>query len=162
MDTADQLDKGRAVADLESDVQAELPLGALPNLEDAFGARYVDGHGFFQIDVLTSGDDSLEMARVEVGRRGDDNRVDLLGRRDLLEGVWPDEQLLRIERRVPFCLLQLIEVCMGSVELILEQIGQGNDTSAARVHQIPRVFGPASAMISSALSGAASMNSERQ
>src|SRR2546426_5520176 len=75
VDAADQFDKGRAVADLESHVQAELALGALPKLEDAFRARYIDGHGFFQVHVLACGNDGFEMLRMEVGWRRDDQRV---------------------------------------------------------------------------------------
>src|SRR5437588_8686046 len=51
-----------------------------------------------------------------------------------------DKELPRIERRVLLRLLQLIEVCVGGVELVLKQIGQRNNPSAACVHQVRRVF----------------------
>src|SRR5712692_2353660 len=50
------------------------------------------------------------------------------------------KELPRVERRVPFRLLHLIEVCVCGIELVLKQVGQRNDTSAAGVHQIPRVL----------------------
>src|SRR2546422_711901 len=68
VDTADQLDKGRAVADLESHVQAELALGALPNLDDAFRAGDIHRHRFFQVHVLARGDHGVEVLGMEVGR----------------------------------------------------------------------------------------------
>ena len=120
MDAADEFDKGRAVTDLESHVETELALGALPDLEDAFRAGDINGHGFFQVHVLARGHGGVEVLRMEVGWRRDDKRVHLLRGGDLLVGARTDKELPRIQRRVPFRLLNLIEVCVGSVELVLE------------------------------------------
>src|SRR2546427_10798260 len=131
VDAADQLDKGRAVADLESHVQTELALGALPNLADPFRAGGVHGDGFFQVHVLARGNDGFEVLRMEVGRRRDDKRIHLLRGGDLLVGTRTDEELARVQSRASFCLLQLIEVCVRGIELVLKQVGDRNESSPA-------------------------------
>src|SRR3989442_12652362 len=80
------------------------------------------------------------MLRMDVGWRRDEQRVHLLRGGDLLVGARTDKKLPRIQSRIAFRLLNLIETCMGSVELVLKQVGQRNDTSGAGVHQIRRVF----------------------
>ena len=97
---------------MESHIQTELALGALPNLDDTFRAGDIHRHRFFQVHVLARGDCGFEVVRMKVRRGGDDNRIHVLRRRDLLVRTWADKQLPRIERPVPLRLLQLIEVCV--------------------------------------------------
>jgi hypothetical protein len=89
----------------------------------------IDGHRLLQVHMLATGDHSLEVLRMEVGWRRDDNGVHFLRSSDLLVGPRSDKQLLRIESRVPFRLLQLIEVSARRVELVLNR-------SAAQRHEL--------------------------
>ena len=93
VDAADELNEGRTVANLESDIQAELAFGALADFDDAQRARDVHRHRLFEIDVLAGGYDGFKMLRMKVRRRGDHDGIDFLGVRDLLVCVGAEEKL---------------------------------------------------------------------
>src|SRR6266481_1196863 len=139
----DKLAKRKAVADLEADVEAELAIGALADFGDTQCGGYIDSHGLLKIDVLPSSDGGFEMLRVIVGRCGDDDRIHFLGMRNLLVSVGPEEEQRRIDVRIVFDPLELIEMRAGRVELIPEKVGQRDHTRVAGIDEIGRVLGAA-------------------
>ena len=145
MDAPHQFNKRGAIADLETHVQAELPLGALANIDHLQCSGHVHGHRLFEINVLAGGNDSFEMVRMKIGWRGNYHRVQFLGRRDLLVSVGPNKELRCAQRRIAFRLLNLVEVRPRLVELVLKHVSQGDDASATGVNEVRRVLGAAPA-----------------
>src|SRR5258708_19757600 len=68
VDAADELDEGRTVANLESDIQAEFAFGALAGFDDAQRAGDVHRHRLFEIAVLAAGYAGLKMLRMKERR----------------------------------------------------------------------------------------------
>ena len=132
----DELDERRAIADLEADVEAELAFDALADFDDFLSAGHVNGNGLFEIDMLAACDDGVQMMGMVVRRRGHDDSVDFFGRRNLVVGIWTDEELRTIQGGIPFALLHLVKVGASSVELVLEEIGQRDDASPTGINEV--------------------------
>src|SRR5579863_872722 len=81
---------------------------------------------------------------MEKGRSGDDDGVHFLGRDNFLKGVRAGEELRRVHNRKVLGLQELVEVSAGGVKLVLEEIGEGDDTGAG-VKKIGGVFCAAAA-----------------
>src|SRR5690242_4936991 len=75
VDALDHLDEGGAIANLEADVKAELAFRSLADIHDFLGAGNVDRDRLLQINMLAAADNGVEMLRVIVGRRGDDDGI---------------------------------------------------------------------------------------
>jgi hypothetical protein len=120
MNATNHFHKRRAIADLESDIETELAFGALADFDHLQRTGHIDGHGLFEINMFTAGDDNLQVAGMIVRRCGDDDGVQLLGRSNLLAGAGADEKLRGIQSGIAFGLLELIEMRAGRVELILK------------------------------------------
>ncbi len=144
VDAADELDEGRTVANLESDIQAEFAFGALAGFDDAQRAGDVHRHRLFEIDVLAGGYDGFKMLRMKVRRRGDDDGVDFLRVRDLLVCVGAEKKLRRVNVRIVFDPLELIEMRMGHIKLIAEEVSQRDHARVAGIDQVCGVFRAAS------------------
>src|SRR6516165_11959754 len=110
VDTAGQFDKGRAIADLEADIEAKLSLRALADVDDSERSGHVDRDGLFEIDVFARGDDGFEMLRMEIRRSGDDDGIHFLRCGNLLEGIGAGEQLSGVNDGKSFGLQELVEV----------------------------------------------------
>ena len=145
VDPADEFHEGRAVANLEADVEAELAFGALADFNDAQRAGDVHSYRLFEIDMLTRSNGAFQVLRMIVGRRGDNDGIDFLGVRELLVSVGAEKKLRRVDGGVAFGLLELIEVGPCGIELIAEEVGQRDHARIARIDEIGRVFRAASA-----------------
>ena len=139
MDALRQFDKRRGVADLESYVQADLALRLLSDSDDLLGAVDVHRHRLFAVNVLAGGDDGFKMRRMKIRRRRDDDRVHFFRRGDLLVGLRAFEHLRSVNARVPFRLPQLVEVLLGRLELVLEEVSESHDPRRVRVDEVSRI-----------------------
>ena len=122
MDAPDQFDEWRAIANLESDIQAELRLRAPADFDNSQCSGNINGDGFFEIHMLACSHDGFQMPRMVIRGSGNYDGVQFLGRSDLLIRVGADEELRCVDRGVTFGLLDLIEVCVGGIELIAKEV----------------------------------------
>src|SRR6266567_9586970 len=86
MDATNHFHEGRAIADLESNVKAELAFGMLADLDDFERAGHIDGYRLFKINVFTASDDSIQVPGMIVGGCGDNVFFQRLGRCHQLTG----------------------------------------------------------------------------
>src|SRR5438309_1711829 len=108
MDAPHHFDEWGAIANLESDIQAELTFHALADFDHFQRARNIHSNGLFEIDVLACGHDGFQMPKMVVGRSGNYDGVQFLGRSDLLIRVGAGEELRSVDRGVTFGLLDFI------------------------------------------------------
>src|SRR5258705_432671 len=133
MNTLNHFDERWRIADLKPHVKAEFALGSLADFYHLQGAGYIYRDRFFKINVLAGSDYALQMSGMEIRRRGNYNRGHLFRGGNLFAGIRAQEELRLVHGRISFVLLHPVEVGSGSVELILKQVGQGNDATAAGV-----------------------------
>ena len=132
VDAPHQLDIWGRHTNLETNIQAEFPLGFLADLEHAFGAGNVDGHRFFAINMLARGHRGRQVLDMEIRRRRDHDGVHQLRFHDLLVRFWPDERLL--DAAVPFGRGQFVDLLLGFVQPVLKHVGH-RDQARIRVVQ---------------------------
>ena len=96
--------------------------GQLAGFHDHFDAGHVDGGRLLHEHVLAGFDRGLEVHRAEVGRRGEDDVVDLGDGEQFLVGVEADEAAFLGD-----VVADLFEVAVAVVHAVVEQVGQRDD-----------------------------------
>ena len=117
-----------------------MPCCLLADFDDVVRAGHVYGHGFLTVNMLSRGNDGLQVVRVEVRRRGDENKVYFLRLRDLLIRIRTLEELGRVNGGVALRLLQLVEVLAPFFQLVGKQIGDGGHARTGILHEARRFF----------------------
>jgi len=133
VNTVHQFYKRRAIPDLESHVEAQLSVRMFANFDHLECAGDVNSYRLLQINVLLGVDDGLQMLGMIIGRSRDNDRIHFLGIRNSLVRVGTYKELGSVQRCIAFCLLHLVEMLAGDVQLILEHIAQGDHASAERL-----------------------------
>src|SRR5215472_16666468 len=143
MNAANHFDKGWTIADLKANVEAQFSFGALADVDDFFRAGHVDSHGLLEINVLGPSDSGLEVLRMKIRGRSDNDRVDFFGGGDFVKSVRANKELRRVDGAEALSPLYPVEVCASGVELIRKHIRERDDACSAGVDQIRGVLSAA-------------------
>src|SRR5262245_39805930 len=122
MNASDQFDKRRAIADLESDIEAELSFRALADVHNFERAWDVHGHRLLAINVFACGHDGFQMLRMKIRRGGDDDGVYFFGSGNLLVRFGSEKKLRGIQGGKTLCFLQFVEMRSRLIKLVLKHI----------------------------------------
>src|SRR5215472_12324773 len=145
MNAANHFDKGWTIADLKANVEAQFSFGALADVDDFFRAGHVDSHGLLEINVLGPSDSGLEVLRMKIRGRSDNDRVDFFGGGDFVKSVRANKELRRVDGAEALSLLYLVELCPSGVKLVLKHVGESDDARAAGIDKIRGILGAAPA-----------------
>ena len=98
--------------------------GRFGRFEHAAHAGRVDGDRFFAEHMLAGGDGGLQMCRPKVGRRGQDDDVDVRGQKFFV-GIEAGERAIGVDNDAPgVCLDQLLERAFGPIG---KDVGDGRE-----------------------------------